>query len=198
MNEMMLNLLFFYAFFFAVAMVLPSVRLWRSTGVNPLVLPSNDNVEGFVGLMLKLLVAGLGAYLVLGAVGLLSAASGRFEGLETPLLRKLGWALLGISLVWVVIAQFQMGRSWRIGIDAAVETDLVRRGLFRWSRNPIFLGMIVQLLGLFLVLANGVTLAILLGAYFLISTQIRLEEAHLAKLHGGDYAAYCASVRRWL
>lgn len=194
----MLDLLLFYALFFGIAMVLPSIRVWRSTGVNPLVLPSNDSVEGFVGRMLKLLVAGLGIYLVLGSVGLISAIAGRFSGLETGFIHRLGWALMGISLVWVVIAQFQMGRSWRVGIDAAVRTDLVRRGLFRRSRNPIFLGMLVQLVGLFLVLPNGMTLAVLLGAYILISTQIRLEEVHLAKLHGDDYAAFCATVRRWL
>ena len=41
----MLDLLLFYALFFGIAMVLPSVRVWRSTGVNPLVLPSNDGAR---------------------------------------------------------------------------------------------------------------------------------------------------------
>jgi protein-S-isoprenylcysteine O-methyltransferase Ste14 len=105
---------------------------------------------------------------------------------------------LVISICWVVIAQFQMGKSWRVGIDTHVKTELVIHGLFRISRNPIFLGMMVQLLGLFLVLPDAITLAILLAAYILISVQIRGEEEHLRELHPDAYPAYCCKVRRWL
>ncbi len=57
-----------------------------------------------------------------------------------------------------------MGNSWRIGIDTEHRTELVQRGVFRISRNPIFVGMIVTLLGLFLTIPNVVTLITLLVA----------------------------------
>src|SRR5262245_2501575 len=48
-------------------------------------------------------------------------------------------ALLGISVT--VVAQWNMGRSWRIGVDPGERTELVRTGLYRQVRNPIYSGM---------------------------------------------------------
>lgn len=193
----MLDILLFYLVFFVVALVVPTLRVWRRSGINPLVLPSNDSVDGFVGLMFKLVVGGLGLYLLaltLGWIGPVGPITLAGEGLR----QMIGWALLVVSLGWVVLAQVQMGASWRVGIDTEHKTDLVAAGLFRLSRNPIFLGMLVQLLGLFLLHSDAVTLLVLVAAYLLISVQIRLEEAHLMQQHGEAYHAYAARVRRWL
>jgi protein-S-isoprenylcysteine O-methyltransferase Ste14 len=192
---LMLKLLIFYLLFFGAAMVLPTVRVWRQTGVNPLVLPSSDNAEGFVGRMFKVVIAELGLYLLLGAMHVI----GSIGAIPLPAISAMiGWALLIASFLWVVVAQYQMGRSWRIGIDAKVKTELVATGLFRRSRNPIFLGMIVQLAGLFFVQPDAVTLLALMTGFILISVQIRLEEAHLLSLHGNIYAHYRGTVRRWI
>ena len=194
-SVIMPTLLIFFLLFFAIALVLPTVRVWRQTGINPVVLPQSDDVAGFVGTWFKLLILTLGLYLTLGALGLVAPVG------KMPLpiyATTMGWGLLVISICWVVIAQFQMGKSWRVGIDTHVKTELVIHGLFRFSRNPIFLGMTVQLLGLFLVQPDAITLAILLAAYILISVQIRGEEGHLRELHPDAYPAYCGKVRRWL
>ena len=98
----------------------------------------------------------------------------------------------------MIVAQAQMGASWRIGIDAAAQPPLVRSGLFALSRNPIFLGMRLALLGLFLALPTGATLAILLLGEVLMQVQVRLEEAHLGEALGEDYEAYRRDTRRWL
>lgn len=90
------------------------------------------------------------------------------------------------------------GVVWRIGIDTERETELVQGGLFAISRNPIFLAMRVQLLGLFLVVPSAVTLALLVAGEILLQVQVRLEEAYLCDLHGDRYLAYSARVRRWL
>jgi protein-S-isoprenylcysteine O-methyltransferase Ste14 len=74
----------------------------------------------------------------------------------------------------------------------------VQGGLFAISRNPIFLAMRVTLLGLFLVLPSAATLSLLVAGEILMQVQVRLEEEHLASLHGAEYAAYCHRVRRWL
>lgn len=190
-------LLAFYLTFMLVAMVLPTVRVWRATGVNPLTLPKDDSAAGFVGRMFKLLIATLGLYLVTGALGL-HRGLGTIAQLHHPWLEMAGWALLGASVFWVVIAQYQMGKSWRVGIDEQVKTDLVSQGLFKLSRNPIFLGMIVQITGLFFVMPDAITLTILVTAFMLISVQIRFEEEFLARQHGDAYDAFRKSVRRWI
>lgn len=193
----MLHILLFYVAFFFAALVLPTVRVWRRSGINPLVLPANDSVDGFVGLWFKLLVGGLGLYLFALALGWIVPLGAIAVGAATER-QAAGWALLIASLVWVVLAQVQMGASWRIGIDTQRKTDLVASGLFRISRNPIFLGMMVQLLGLFLLQPDAVTLLVLVCGYVLISVQIRLEEDHLRRQHGEAYAEFSTRVRRWM
>lgn len=81
---------------------------------------------------------------------------------------------------------------------ADVGASLVRTGVFGRSRNPIFLGMRINLAGLFLVLPNAFTFAGLLLGEALIQVQVRLEETHLSSVFGGEYEAYRRAVRRWL
>lgn len=120
------------------------------------------------------------------------------DWLEHVWLTWVGLLLLLVSFGWTVLAQAQMGNSWRIGIDEEHRTNLVRRGVFRVSRNPIFLGMILTLMGLFLIIPNALTmLAFVLGAV-LIQIQVRLEEQFLAASHGTEYDDYRRRVRRWL
>jgi protein-S-isoprenylcysteine O-methyltransferase Ste14 len=91
-----------------------------------------------------------------------------------------------------------MGNSWRIGIDEEKKTPLVQSGLFRFSRNPIFLGMIITLLGVFLTIPNALTLLFLSLGFVLIQIQVRLEEEFLTRTQGEGYAEYRRQVRRWL
>lgn len=113
-------------------------------------------------------------------------------------MRSVGVALLLVSLVWTVLAQAQMGESWRIGIDEEHHTPLVQRGVFGVSRNPIFLGMMLTVLGLFIVIPNAFTLLVLVMGVVLIQLQVRLEEEFLAETHGDEYAEYRMRVRRWV
>ena len=112
--------------------------------------------------------------------------------------RLTGIVLLLLSLVWTVIAQGQMGESWRIGIDQSHRTNLVQSGVFSLSRNPIFLGMMLTLFGLFLVIPNALTLLTLGLGVVLIQIQVRLEEEFLARTHGDEYILYRIRVRRWI
>ncbi len=118
--------------------------------------------------------------------------------LENRTVQLVGIALLLVSLVWTILAQIQMGNSWRIGIDEEKETALVQSGLFRFSRNPIFLGMQVTLLGFFLAMPNALTLLILAVGFVLMQIQVRLEEEFLAGTHGTEYEDFKRAVRRWL
>ena len=118
--------------------------------------------------------------------------------LEHQWLRAAGIVLLLSSLAWTVVAQAQMGESWRIVIDEERRTPLVWKGVFGVSKNPIFLGMMLTLLGLFLVIPNAVMLLIFVLGVVLIQIQVRLEEEFLSNTHGAEYAQYRRGVRRWL
>lgn len=120
------------------------------------------------------------------------------HALERTSVRLTGFILLLVSLVWTVVAQAQMGNSWRIGIDTEERTELVQTGVFRLSRNPIFVGMIVTLWGLFLMIPNVGTLTTLLVGTILIGIQVRLEEEYLTRIQAHEYMEYRRRVRRWL
>jgi protein-S-isoprenylcysteine O-methyltransferase Ste14 len=185
--------------YFAVAFVLPSYRVWKRTSVNPVTFRGADNAHDYIGKLFKIVMAALASVVFVFAFApdiykfLLPVV-----WLENQIIQFLGIGLLLLSLGWTVLAQIQMGNSWRIGIDEEKHTALVRAGLFRFSRNPIFLGMVVSLLGFFLTIPNALTLLFLVLGFVLLQIQIRLEEEFLSGLHGKEYTEYRRMVRRWL
>lgn len=191
-------LLFYFMLFLAAALVWPTIRLWRRKRVNAFVLPRDNSLEGLVGRWFRAVLMGIVVLLAALSLGLPADAAGPLAWLEIPIARIAGWAMLALSLAWVVTAQAQMGGSWRIGVDRARQTPLVRVGIFALSRNPIFLGMRGSLAGLFLVLPNAFTLVILVAGEILVQVQVRVEEDHLSSAHAGEYAQYRHTVRRWI
>ena len=192
-------LLTYFIFYFLLTFVWRSVVVYRRSGKNPFVLPAQDNAYGYVGRAFKVVIVAVATVVALNAVTPdFSAHLGLLVFLQVRALQVAGWTLLFASLVWLLVAQVQMGDSWRVGIDSKNATALVSSGLFSVSRNPIFLAMRANLLGLFLVLPSGATLSILAAGEILMQIQVRLEEVHLAALHGEQYTQYTALVRRWL
>lgn len=188
----------FFALYILAAFVWPSIRTYRSTGVNPLVLGRTDSAHDYIGRCFKALLACVPVIVGLVYFPHVYAYLLPASFLETSGIRYTGVALCLVSLLWTVLAQAQMGRSWRIGIDTVNKTALVWHGVFGVSRNPVFLGMIVTLTGFFLLLPNAVSLVVLACGWLLIQIQIRLEEEALAHSHGAAYAEYKARVRRLL
>jgi protein-S-isoprenylcysteine O-methyltransferase Ste14 len=183
--------------FFGFALVGRSLIAWRRTGINPIVWPNDDSIEGYVARAMHASTAALLIGFALHGAGL-STHLGLLPWAGSVPLFWTGVVLFAIALVWVLAAQLQMGASWRVGIDHARATALVDRGLFAWSRNPIFLGMRVALVAALLMVPTALSLAAAVALELLMQFQARLEEAHLLQLHGDAFRAYCARVRRWL
>lgn len=189
----------YFITYLVVAFVWPSVRTYRQTGINPVTFGKTDASHDLIGRWFKALFA---LILLTIVIYLWDESAYRYllpaEYLQREPIQWVGMGLCILSLLWTVLAQHQMGRSWRIGIDQEHETELKVAGLFAVSRNPIFLGMIVALVGVFLVLPNAITLVVAVLGYVLIQIQIRLEEAFLLSQHGKSYQQYKASVPRLL
>lgn len=109
-------------------------------------------------------------------------------------------AALGIAGgVVTVMAQVQMGESWRIGVERGERTALITRGLFAHVRNPIFTGMVAVALGTALLVPNlpGLVGAALVAG--VIPVQVRLvEEPNLRQVHGAAYGRWAARTGRFL
>jgi protein-S-isoprenylcysteine O-methyltransferase Ste14 len=189
----------YFVSFVGLAFVWRTYRTWKRTGVNPYKFDRTDSAHDFGGKVYRIMMLALAA--VIGCYALAPAAYQYFAPivwLEHTYVRIPGVCILIAALLWIVIAQTHMSDSWRIGIDRDTKTPLIRRGLFRLSRNPIFLGMRLTLFGLFLVLPNAVTLAVFLVGDVVIQIQVRLEEEFLTASHGKEYTDYCDAVRRWV
>lgn len=192
-------LFIYFTLYFLLVFVIRSFLLWKKTSVNPLTFNKTDDAHGYnekifkVISFLELIVVSIYAFKIEWYKYLLI-----FWYLESDTLFKVGWILLIISLFVVWFAQSQMANSWRIGIDEKNKTKLVTKGFFSISRNPIFLGIMMANIGLFLVIPNAFTLLILSLSTISINTQIRLEEEFLKREFGNVYLEYAKKVRRWL
>ena len=188
-----------YAVVFVLIVVLwRTVALWKRTGINAYAqLRQQQGVHGVISRYYRGLPLCSALTIILFITPWYSALS-PISGLEHSVFQYVGIGLLLLSLVWISVAQIQMGNAWRIGIDSNNQTGLVTHGIFTASRNPIFLGIKLNSLGFFLILPNALTFAVLLVGVVLIHIQVALEEEYLLSTYGDKYKEYCLQVRRWI
>lgn len=185
--------------YLVITFILPSVRVYKKTGINPVTFGKSDNAHDYIGTIMKVLTG-----LLVIAVLLFALSANTYKYLNPIFFLQIDWLkytgliIIHASLIWIVIAQHHMKQSWRIGIDEKNKTELITNGLFGISRNPIFLGMIISTIGIFLIIPDTLTFFVVVTSYIVIQIQIRLEEEFLIKQHGTVYTAYKERVRRLL
>ena len=91
-----------------------------------------------------------------------------------------------------------MKDSWRAGIPDKDETELVTTGIYRFSRNPAFLGFDLMYVGVLLLYGNLLTLGFSAFAIVMLHLQILQEERYLVNTFGAPYQKYCRHVSRYL
>ena len=126
--------------------------------------------------------------------------SGRFELIAVPVWASVfGLLIAAIGVAITLVAQIQMGESWRIGQSADEQTSLVTSGLFAHVRNPIFSGLLVFGLGLVLLVPSVAILPALIVLAAAIVLQVRfVEEPCLIRRHGDTYLSYAQRVGRFV
>lgn len=111
----------------------------------------------------------------------------------------LGLALALVGVALTLVAQVQMGASWRVGVDASEETALVTTGLFASVRNPIFTAMLVGLAGLALLAPSALGIGAVALAVVALELQVRVvEEPYLLDAHGEPYRRWAGRAGRFL
>jgi len=142
----------------------------------------------------------IGFWLVLVVAWVQSArvALGRIEIAPWPWLRALAIALALAGALLMFAAQLQLGDSWRVGIEPDARPGLVERGMYRWSRNPIFLWMMIGWTGLALLVFDPLLGLLVLAKFLGVRAQVLQEERWLTETYGEPYRAYAARVGRFL
>jgi protein-S-isoprenylcysteine O-methyltransferase Ste14 len=142
--------------------------------------------------MLAVLLAGLMWLLARNATTLAIAAGWRWASLAV--LAGAGLAI-GAAGIWSFRKARTTVNPWRPDSSST----LVKTGIYRRTRNPMYLGLMLALAGWGLYLASPQ--ALLLACCFvpyMNRFQIRPEERALEKTHGQEFRAYCNRVRRWI
>ena len=91
-----------------------------------------------------------------------------------------------------------MKDSWRAGIPDKDRTKLVTTGIYRYSRNPAFLGFDFMYVGLLLMYFNLSMLVVSAFAIIMLHLQILQEERYLTENYGESYREYRTHVFRYL
>lgn len=115
-------------------------------------------------------------------------ASGRFTGFVIAMAGDI------IFLVSVI----KMKDSWRAGIPENDSTSLVTDGIYKFSRNPAFLGFDFMYIGMLLLYMNIATIVFTVFAVTMLHMQILQEERYLQDIFGDEYLEYKKHVFRYL
>ena len=105
----------------------------------------------------------------------------------------LGW----LGFLHYAIALRHLGASWRLGIDRLAPGPLVTRGVYRWTRHPIYVAFDLLFVGTFLVSGRLIFLVLASVLLPLLHVFMRREERFLAQLYGRAYRDYCDHVGRY-
>jgi protein-S-isoprenylcysteine O-methyltransferase Ste14 len=181
-----------------IAFAMLTRRVAHRIGHSPYRFGTGDTAHDFVGRVYRVCGAILFVFLIArGIAPEIDTAAGLIQVLARPAIAWLGLVVMAAGSAIILAAQVQMGMSWRIGLDQK-RTGLVTAGLFAWSRNPTFLGMMAVVVGAFLMAPTAITSIVLAAAWVAFSVQIRMEEEHLNRMHGPAYEAYRTTVPRWV
>ncbi len=114
-----------------------------------------------------------------------------------PTIGSVGFSLVALATLLMVVAQLDLGASWRIGIEEEARPGLVTHGFYRVCRNPIFLFVTIALFGIVLLLPTWLSLGLLVASFLAIRKEVREEERWLVRAYGDSYVDYGARVGRF-
>ena len=114
-----------------------------------------------------------------------------------PVIRIIALCLWGIGFLFMYAGRFTMGDSFRLG-SPEEDTLLKTGGLFRLTRNPMYVGMNATIAAASLYTLNPV---VILLTVFVVTVHHRIvlaEENHLQHVFGREYSDYCTRVPRYV
>ena len=108
-------------------------------------------------------------------------------------------ALCAVTIAATAIRSFKRAETTVNPLEPDEAETLVTQGIFRYSRNPMYVGLTLVLLAVALGLNNWVSIMLVaLFPIYITRFQIVPEERVLSNKFGEDYEAYKRAVRRWL
>lgn len=185
---------------FLLSYVIKLVILYKKDNINANVLAKGHKIPyiKYTEIFVKTTTFIWGAtWLVLSLAGIFGA------NVVDTLFDDLGINFLGIVLTYLgyfifLQAMLSMRTSWRVGIDKTSKTKLITHGVYKYSRNPAFVGFDLMFIGLFLMYPNLLTLLVFIVNILAMHLLILQEEKHLKSMLGDEYIKYYKKTRRYI
>jgi len=134
---------------------------------------------------------------ILSIVGIDALLRVPFVSSAIALVGGLLFLLSGIVLAASAARLFSKAKTGIVPFSES--TKLVVSGAYRFTRNPMYLGMFFCLIGVTLLVNNVLGLLVLLLFFFIIRQKFVLkEEVQMQETFGDDYAQFKARIRRWI
>jgi protein-S-isoprenylcysteine O-methyltransferase Ste14 len=193
---------------FVVTLFLIYLGLWeikrinqkKNTGIDPMVMASSaSSIQKYMSQLMKVITAYAVIIIILHSVQLqVGSLFSRVEPMNFIVFDIIGFVTGLIGLAFCLYAQIKMGSSWRVGIDEKVKTDLVTTGLYKYIRNPTYLGLFLLNTGVWLIWPTWTIFFLNFIFVLFLDIQVRCEEDYLLSLHGLKYAKYKESTKRYI
>jgi protein-S-isoprenylcysteine O-methyltransferase Ste14 len=113
--------------------------------------------------------------------------------------------LLGLPFLLTGLFIAQTSKKLFIKLKTNVNTfdepdKLVITGLFKYSRNPMYLGFVIAIIGIALLYQGAISSFVLALLFFVIVDRwyIKFEESAMLNKFGKEYEMYCQNTRRWI
>lgn len=111
-------------------------------------------------------------------------------------LRIAGITIGVIAVLFFALATITMKNSWRVGIPEE-KTSLITNGIYKWSRNPAFVGFDLLYFSMCLMFFNIPLVLVSVWAAVMLHLQILQEEEHMYHMFGEEYDKYRKHTLRY-
>ena len=108
--------------------------------------------------------------------------------------------VIGVSVIFLATRQFKISKTTVNPLKPETASSLVTSGIFRRTRNPMYLGLTSLLISFSIYFSSvfGIIIYLPLFVSYITIFQIIPEEDAMNKLFSNDYKSYCLKVRRWI
>jgi protein-S-isoprenylcysteine O-methyltransferase Ste14 len=117
--------------------------------------------------------------------------------IQNELIRDIGFAISSLGVVIFITAMGTMRDSWRAGIDNTQKTKIVKTGIYKYSRNPAFVGFDLFYIGMALAFSNVLNIVFVCASILMLHLQILEEEKFLPIVFGEEYLDYKEKTGRY-
>jgi protein-S-isoprenylcysteine O-methyltransferase Ste14 len=122
---------------------------------------------------------------------------GRIAFLDRGVFKGVGLASSTVGLAGSIAGEAALGKSFCLAFPK-VKTGLVTRGIYGYIRNPCVVGVILLVLGTFLIAPSALAFLALVANVIGYEMKVQAEERYLRRTHRAEYEAYCARTGRYL